>query len=70
MPDVKEEAMALLDAEVAPTDVTTPTPLLPVATIEPLLLPPTPASLLFSLCDKIEVRGRQVSKQNVHALFK
>lgn len=42
--------MALLDAEVTPTDVTTPTPLLPVATKEPPLLL-LPASLLFSLCD-------------------
>lgn len=49
-PEAKEEAMALLDAEVTPTDVTTPTPLLPVATKEPPLLL-LPASLLFSLCD-------------------
>lgn len=42
--------MVLLDAEVALTDVTTPTALPPVATTEllPPPLPPTMASVLFS----------------------
>lgn len=54
--DVSEEAMVLLDADPPPTDVTTPTPLLLVATIEPPapLLPPT-TSPLFSLCDGEEI---------------
>lgn len=63
--------MALLEADVAPTDVTTPPPPLlpplPVATIEPppTLLPPTTTSLLFSLCEDRERKIYLVSLQEV-----
>lgn len=54
--------MELLEADVAPTDVTTPTPLLlPPATMELLLLLPPTTSLLFSLCAWSPRRGGVVS---------
>lgn len=64
--------MVLLEAEGAPTDVTTPMLLLPLATTEPLptlllLLPPATTSLLFSLCDET-LKKQQQRAINVNIL--